>query len=324
MQAVWIGFHDIHSEGGCNGDAFVWSDGTHTDYTAWSEGEPNDWNVVDNVGNSNCITDHTHGGEDCTSSPPERLWLWNDQDCSLTHKSICGYCTIKGGNPTHFTYTEAPKTQMQAEDDCVARGGHLASLHGPHDTAVIAQIVPDGVSAWIGFHDRDQESGCNGNGFRWTDGTDTSYTNWQAGEPNDWSCPQLGEDPVTWTSPPSTRPDGCVSNCDGAAGGLEDCASILPGPRAALEPGQEEGSWHPELGTHGRWTWNSPPFTGWDGKWNDDMCDKEQPYVCGFTVASNRPSDYLYVPHVDGAPLHQRESEMACNQIGRASCRERV
>jgi hypothetical protein len=233
VQAVWIGFHDIHSEGGCNGDAFVWSDGTHTDYTAWSEGEPNDWNVVDNVGNSNCITDHTHGGEDCTSSPPERLWLWNDQDCSLTHKSICGYCTIKGGNPTHFTYTEAPKTQMQAEDDCVARGGHLASLHGPHDTAVIAQIVPDGVSAWIGFHDRDQESGCNGNGFRWTDGTDTSYTNWQAGEPNDWSCPQLGEDPVTWTSPPSTRPDGCVSNCDGAAGGLEAAGSpgAWPGGR---------------------------------------------------------------------------------------------
>ena len=211
MQAVWIGFHDIHSEGGCNGDAFVWSDGTHTDYTAWSEGEPNDWNVVDNVGNSNCITDHTHGGEDCTSSPPERLWLWNDQDCSLTHKSICGYCTIKGGNPTHFTYTEAPKTQMQAEDDCVARGGHLASLHGPHDTAVIAQIVPDGVSAWIGFHDRDQESGCNGNGFRWTDGTDTSYTNWQAGEPNDWEGSGAGG-----------------ANCAGATNGWggEDCTHM--------------------------------------------------------------------------------------------------
>ena len=92
VDAVWIGFHDIHSEGGCNGDAFVWSDGTHTDFTSWSVGEPNDWNTVDGVGGSNCVTDYVHGGEDCVSSPPQRQWLWNDQDCSFTHKSLCGYC----------------------------------------------------------------------------------------------------------------------------------------------------------------------------------------------------------------------------------------
>ena len=48
----------------------------------------------------------------------------------------------------------------------MARGGHLASIHGDHDTDVLMKIVPAGVSAWIGFHDRDQEAGCNGNAFR--------------------------------------------------------------------------------------------------------------------------------------------------------------
>ena len=284
-----------------------------------SAGEPNDWSVVDSVGASNCVTDHVHGGEDCVSGPPQRGWLWNDQDCSFTHKSVCGYCGdgYRGGNPTHFTYTEEPKTQLEAEDECIARGGHLASIHGRHDTDVLTQIVPDGVSAWIGFHDRDQEAGCNGNGFRWTDGTDASYTNWQDGEPNDWACPPVGEAPATWHDPPSERPDGCVSNCDaGTGGGLEDCASILPGPQGDRT---DEGTWHPELGSNGVWSWNSPPdgpFTGWDGKWNDDMCDKRQPYVCGFATGSNRPSEFMYVPHVEGSPLHQRESEMACNRLG--------
>ena len=80
-DAVWIGFHDIHSEGGCNGDSFVWSDGTHADYTAWSDGEPNDWTTVDGVGQSNCAG---HGGEDCTSGPPSRDWKWNGKIVMLS------------------------------------------------------------------------------------------------------------------------------------------------------------------------------------------------------------------------------------------------
>ena len=67
---------------------------------------------------------------------------------------------------------------MQAEDDCVARGGHLASIHGPHDTEVLNQIVPDGVSAWIGFHDRDQEF------------AKSSYTHFSCGTSEGFACRQ--------------------------------------------------------------------------------------------------------------------------------------
>jgi hypothetical protein len=42
-SSIWIGLHDSYHEAGCNGRLFVWTDGTETDFMAWSTGEPNDW-----------------------------------------------------------------------------------------------------------------------------------------------------------------------------------------------------------------------------------------------------------------------------------------
>ena len=149
--------HDIHSEAGCNADAFVWSDGTHTDFASWSDGEPNDWlcgtdGTVGGSGNQ-CIAvcddvNLVGMGEDCVTTMPGRNHQWNDQECTIAHRFMCGFCGGGVSKPTHFTYTDESLTQMAAEDACIARGGHLASAHGQHDADIWDQLIPSDQEVW--------------------------------------------------------------------------------------------------------------------------------------------------------------------------------
>ena len=107
-------------------------------------------------------------GEDCVTTMPSRSHQWNDQECTIAHRFMCGFCGGGVAKPTHFTYTDETLTQMAAEDACIARGGHLASAHSQHDADIWDQLIPPNTEVWIGFHDRDMEAGCDGDKFRWT------------------------------------------------------------------------------------------------------------------------------------------------------------
>ena len=48
-----------------------------------------------------------------------------------------------------------------AEDECVAQGGHLASIHSDDDKEAIASLGNTN-DMWIGFHDSFSEAGCTG------------------------------------------------------------------------------------------------------------------------------------------------------------------
>lgn len=81
-------------------------------------------------------------------------------------------------------------TWQDAEDNCVAAGGHLASVHSQSDQDSMAALITN--TAWFGYTDAaDQGS------FVWVDGSPSDYTNWAGGEPNDWGL------------------DQCAPNCDG-------------------------------------------------------------------------------------------------------------
>ena len=217
-NTAWIGYHDRLAEAGCTDDrhqgiggsieavSFVWMDGTPSDYENWASGEPNDWQ------NGQAMCDGT-GNEDCTE-----MWqggtTWNDANCDGSKPFICQTCGA-ACNPTDFQVYDQAKSAAVAEDECLRQGGHLASAHSQSDADVIQALIGGAGlgTAWIGFHDRDQEAGCTddrheGIGglieattFVWTDATVTDYDNWAGGEPNDW---QAG-----------------VAHCDGT--GNEDC-----------------------------------------------------------------------------------------------------
>jgi hypothetical protein len=64
----WIGADDLAQEG-----QFEWTDGTPLDYTAWADGEPNNWGEVENCAH---------------------LWSWsggpwNDLDCNSSIYYVC-------------------------------------------------------------------------------------------------------------------------------------------------------------------------------------------------------------------------------------------
>jgi len=123
-----------------------------------------------------------------------------------------GFCNSARGavaNPSRYVYYPEELPWAVAQYNCLALGGSLASLHSPEDQAAVLALMPRGgtcsdvgtgqyegqhvgwtgqCTAWIGFHDRGQEGGCEGSQFFWSDGTSTDYQHWGQGEPNDWNA----------------------------------------------------------------------------------------------------------------------------------------
>jgi hypothetical protein len=104
-----------------------------------------------------------------------------------------------------FELINDQKRFWDAEEYCIQRDGHLASVHSEKDTIALMSLGAIG-GAWIGMHDNHNEAVCDGSAFVWTDDQSTGYTNWASGEPNDW---QNGK-----------------AQCDGLATIGEDCTHL--------------------------------------------------------------------------------------------------
>lgn len=78
-----------------------------------------------------------------------------------------------------FVLFLGPKTRADAELDCVALGGHLATVKTAASNAIVASLVIAIPTAFLGGNDLVAETA-----YVWPDGTAVSYTNWRAGEPN--------------------------------------------------------------------------------------------------------------------------------------------
>ena len=139
---------------------------------------------VDGDGFSGC-------GEDCddkvaTTYPgaPELCNLVDD-DCNgvLDDAPECPTCegfTLDNGDPFDLCFQK--KNYEDARQDCVTRGGHLASIRNQSEQQqlVSASLGLWWSSWWIGLDDIEEEGT-----FVWQDGTPTDYTAWADNEPND-------------------------------------------------------------------------------------------------------------------------------------------
>eukprot|EP00978_Attheya_sp_CCMP212_P045016 scaffold331115_cov56-Attheya_sp.AAC.1 len=88
------------------------------------------------------------------------------------------------GDVSDFNTHEAAANLLQ---------GHVGSIQSAEENWLVADIA--GARAWIGFVDYVSEGS-----FVWTDGSDVTFTSWDAGEPNNYNG---NEDCTTiyWNAP---------------------------------------------------------------------------------------------------------------------------
>jgi len=227
----WIGFNDIDTE-----NQFVWSDGSDTSFTKWTNNQPS----------------NSGGNEDCTEYLQDQSGFWNDLPC-ITNRwayyqfpmseylNVCANYDCKagpgnsfsqscGGSPTTPNPTPAP-VSSDALFICQERssdtwGNHLVNARsfGGDLLTVVDQDMTDYIQteygtsgkSWIGFNDIDNE-----NQFVWSDGSDTTFTKWTNNQPSN-------------------------------SGGNEDCAEYLNG---------EDGFWNDRPCTTNRWAYYQFPMS---------------------------------------------------------------
>ena len=78
---------------------------------------------------------------------------------------------------------------QEAEDHCVAEGGHLVSVDGQPDSIFAINVLGATAEAWIGLNDLQREGT-----WVWTDGTAFGYENWEDKQPDnpDHHCVAIG------------------------------------------------------------------------------------------------------------------------------------
>ena len=124
---------------------------------------------------------------------------------------------VRDPGGTCFILGAGPKTAAAAEVDCIAMGGHLATIKNAQENATVTALVATTASAFIGATDLIIEGT-----FQWPNGSALTYTNWRSGEPNNGG-------------PMATYQEDCVV-IQGMLGGVWDdrpCAPPPVGPRFA-------------------------------------------------------------------------------------------
>ena len=114
-----------------------------------------------------------------------------DDDCDgAVDESACGCDAVTSGDRTRLFCTGSTDW-ADAQTECAALGYQLADIDDAGDDAAVfvaAQTVAAG-NWWIGLHDRDVEGT-----FVWDGASDSPYTNWRSGEPNDFGA----DEDCTW------------------------------------------------------------------------------------------------------------------------------
>ena len=82
-------------------------------------------------------------------------------------------------NGSCYAHVDDSLNWNQAEDCCIAWGGHLASIHSNDTNTILNSIRNQNRWTWIGLSDT-----ANDSVYVWTDGTQYDYENFSPGEPN--------------------------------------------------------------------------------------------------------------------------------------------
>lgn len=168
-------------------------------YTWWADNDGDGFGDA-TVSTSSCTSpaDYVRDDDDCDDGNAAINPAATD-DCDALDNDCSGYaddgglcpCDVEyyGGAPYMFCAND--EVWSDARTECLTYGYDLVTLNDAAEnafvfaTATAYGFASDSHFAWIGFNDRATEGT-----WAWANGEAVSYTNWNAGEPNDAS----GED----------------------------------------------------------------------------------------------------------------------------------
>ncbi|XP_029291082.1 macrophage mannose receptor 1-like isoform X2 [Cottoperca gobio] len=151
---TWIGlYNDRDSWRWSLSDRSFYRPG-ETEFRLWTLGQPNNYKKQ----------------QHCTFINPSGRW-W-DVSCEGSRLSIC--LDVRGLNVT-FVLINIPMTWTEAQSYCRANYTDLASVRNMAESQKIQDLVPYRTTVWIGLS-RDF--------WKWSDGSNSTFSFWEAGEPN--------------------------------------------------------------------------------------------------------------------------------------------
>ncbi|MFT7812315.1 macrophage mannose receptor 1-like [Arapaima gigas] len=176
----WMGLSNMEQR-----DTFTWINTKTVKFTHFSAGMPGQkqgcvammtgtsaglWDVLSCNSQERYICKHVADGVDPTTAPPTTTMHHCPEGWTpMAHRDFCYKYYSK--------WKEGTKTWFEARDFCKTIGGNLLSIHSKYDLL----HKQDFAEAWIGLNALDPNGG-----FVWSDGSSSSYENWQTGEPNNF------------------------------------------------------------------------------------------------------------------------------------------
>nr|XP_011422437.3 macrophage mannose receptor 1 isoform X2 [Crassostrea gigas] len=183
--AMWIGINDRGTE-----NRFMWTDGSPVAYLHWGNGEPNNyrhnedcgaiftttsyWNDYP-CGNRNGFICKKQSNQRTTTTPPPPVVTKAGyvMGCSAPYKPFQGNC---------FALFRGRLNWATAKTRCHYQGANLATINNREEQNFVMTLIPKtGYGYWIGLNDLANEMT-----FFWSDGSPVLYTDWAAGEPNNY------------------------------------------------------------------------------------------------------------------------------------------
>ena len=191
LNGYYLGATDKASEG-----TWTWVTGEPFDYTNWSAGQPDNYTQINPDGECYLIL-YSDGGK------------WNDYYYDTHQKGFICEIETESYEPVSTVSFDGHIYKLydynisfgEAEHFCRWQGGHLASITSEAEqAAVYGLLISSGCEknlCWLGA-DSPERDGV----WSWTDGSDFSYSNWAANQPDTYqgteSCLMIYRTDGTW------------------------------------------------------------------------------------------------------------------------------
>ncbi len=236
---LWIG-----GRWGIDG-GWTWVTGEAWSYSAWNEGEPNNYG-----GGENYVSVRPVGWNDCTMDSSEVFGLICEWDHTadrtqpapapapaptpVTANIPDGAAYFNGNAYVYYSF-EGIVTWDDAEAFCESLGGHLATITYPEEQAFLTN--GNETIRWIGA--RRDGSGA----WTWVTGENWSYSAWNEGEPNNYGGNEgyAAVRPVGWNdcTADSSEVGGLLCEWEQAAGHTKP----VPAPDPLPDPAPDSGAY---------------------------------------------------------------------------------